>query len=207
MKVYIIMSKLAVVAIGGNSLISDSNSPGILHQWDAVRETCTHLADLLEDNWRLVLTHGNGPQVGYILRRNELAQESVHTTPLDLIVADTQGSIGYMLQQALKNELYRRGKRQEIVSIVTQVLVKRDDPAFENPTKPIGAFMTEEEAREYETQGWTVVEDSGRGWRRVVASPIPLRIIEEQTIRMLSDADSVVIAAGGGGIQIGRAHV
>lgn len=202
MKVYNIMSKLAVVAIGGNSLISDSNSPGVLHQWDAVRETCRHLADLLEDNWRLVLTHGNGPQVGYILRRNELAQELVHTTPLDLIVADTQGSIGYMLQQALKNELYRRGRRQEIVSLVTQVLVKRDDPAFENPTKPIGAFMSEAEAREYEAQGWTVVEDSGRGWRRLVASPKPLRIIEEQTIRMLADADSVVIAAGGGGIPV-----
>lgn len=196
------MSKLALVAIGGNSLISDNNQSDVHHQWDAVRETCRHLVDLIEDGWRLVITHGNGPQVGFILRRNELAQETVHMTPLDLIVADTQGSIGYMLQQAMKNELYRRGRRQSIVSLVTQVLVKQDDPAFENPTKPIGKFMTEEEALQFKEQGWQVVEDAGRGWRRVVASPKPLRVIEEDSIRTLIDADNIVIAAGGGGIPV-----
>ena len=196
------MSKLVLVAIGGNSLISDNTQPGVQHQWDAVRETCRHLVDLVEDGWRLVITHGNGPQVGFILRRNELAKEMVHTTPLDLIVADTQGSIGYMLQQAMKNELYRRGRRQAIVSLVTQVLVEQDDPAFENPTKPIGKFMTQDEALQFKAQGWQVAEDAGRGWRRVVASPKPLRVIEEDSIRTLIDADTIVIAAGGGGIPV-----
>jgi carbamate kinase len=196
------MPGLVLVAVGGNSLITDRNQPDVLHQWDAVRETCRHLADLVEEGWRLVISHGNGPQVGYILRRNEIAKELVHTTPLDLIVADTQGSIGYMLQQALKNELYRRGKRRSVVSLVTQVLVKRDDPAFDEPSKPIGGFMSEAEAREYETQGWQVVEDAGRGWRRVVASPKPLRVIEEDSIRALIAADHIVVASGGGGIPV-----
>ncbi|MFQ5436478.1 MAG: carbamate kinase, partial [Anaerolineae bacterium] len=161
--------KLAVVAVGGNSLITDKHNPDVPHQWDAVRETCNHLVDMIMAGWRLVVTHGNGPQVGFILRRNELASGKVHTTPLDLIVADTQGSIGYMLQQAMRNELYRRGMRKPVVSVVTQVLVDKNDPAFQNPTKPIGGFMTETEARRFEADGWQVVEDAGRGWRRVVA--------------------------------------
>ncbi|RMG99009.1 MAG: carbamate kinase [Chloroflexi bacterium] len=196
------MSHTALVAIGGNSLITDKNHPDVPHQWDAVRETCRHLADMIEAGWRLVVTHGNGPQVGFILRRNELAAHEVHTTPLDLIVADTQGSIGYMLQQALGNELYSRGIDVPVVTVVTQVLVDEDDPAFENPSKPIGGFMTEEDARKFEADGWRVVEDAGRGWRRVVASPKPLRIIEEEAIRRLVDAGCVVIAAGGGGIPV-----
>lgn len=196
------MSRTALVAIGGNSLITDNQPPDVPHQWDAVRETCRHLADMVEDGWRLVITHGNGPQVGYILRRNELAAHEVHTTPLDLIVADTQGSIGYMLQQALRNELFSRGKRRPVVSVVSQVLVKKDDPAFSNPTKPIGSFMDEETARKFEADGWQVVEDSGRGWRRVVASPRPLRIIEEDAISRLLQSGSIVIAVGGGGIPV-----
>lgn len=196
------MNRTALVAIGGNSLITDSAQPDVPHQWDAVRETCRHLADMVEDGWRLIITHGNGPQVGYILRRNELAAHEVHTTPLDLIVADTQGSIGYMLQQALKNELYSRGKRRPVVSVVTQVLVDKDDPAFENPTKPIGSFMTEDKAQIFADQGWHVVEDAGRGWRRVVASPKPKRIIEEDAISRLLDSGSIVIAVGGGGIPV-----
>ena len=196
------MNRTALVAIGGNSLITDNAQPDVPHQWDAVRETCRHLADMVEDGWRLVITHGNGPQVGYILRRNELAAHEVHTTPLDLIVADTQGSIGYMLQQALKNELFSRGMRRPVVSVVSQVLVDNDDPAFENPTKPIGSFMTEEKAQLFIDQGWHVVEDAGRGWRRVVASPKPKRIIEEDAISRLIESGSIVIAVGGGGIPV-----
>lgn len=194
--------KTAVVAIGGNSLISDNASSDVPHQWDAARETCRHLADMIEDGWTLVITHGNGPQVGFIMRRNEISAGEVHTTPLDLIVADTQGSIGYMLQQALRNELYSRNIRRPVVSVVTQVLVRKDDPAFENPSKPVGGFMIEEVAQKYEEEGWQVVEDAGRGWRRVVASPIPLRVIEEDAIRTLVTAGNIVIAVGGGGIPV-----
>jgi carbamate kinase len=196
------MSQTALVAIGGNSLITNNKQPDVPHQWDAVRETCRHLADMVAAGWRLVITHGNGPQVGYILRRNELAAHEVHTTPLDLIVADTQGAIGYMLQQALRNELHSRGLRRPVVSLVTQVLVDKEDPAFANPNKPIGGFMSEAEARQFEQQGWQVVEDAGRGWRRVVASPQPLQIIEEEAINQLLQSGSIVIAVGGGGIPV-----
>ncbi len=195
-------NKLAVVAVGGNSLITDKNHPDVPHQWDAVRETCCHLADMVEDGWTLVVTHGNGPQVGYILRRNELAAHEVHMTPLDLIGADTQGSIGYMLQQALRNELNSRGIYKPVVAVVTQVLVDRDDPGFKNPSKPIGGFLTEENARKFEADGWQVVEDAGRGWRRVVASPIPLEVIEQDAIETLTGAGAIVIAVGGGGIPV-----
>jgi carbamate kinase len=196
------MSRTALIAIGGNSLITDSRQPDVAQQWDAVRETCRHLADMIEAGWSPIITHGNGPQVGYILRRNELAAHAVHTTPLDLIVADTQGSIGYMLQQALGNELYSRGNRRPVVSVVTQVLVAAEDPAFRSPTKPIGGFLNEAEARQFEADGWQVVEDAGRGWRRVVASPTPLAIIEEESIDALLAAGSIVIAVGGGGIPV-----
>ena len=196
------MSRTALVAIGGNSLITDKNNPDIPHQWDAVRETCRHLADMVEEGWRLIITHGNGPQVGYILRRNELSAHEVHTTPLDIIVADTQGSIGYMLQQALRNELFSRNQDVPVVSIVTQVIVNEDDPAFQTPSKPVGGFMTEEQAKLFQAQGWQVVEDAGRGWRRVVASPKPLRIVEEPSIRHLVSAGGVVIAVGGGGVPV-----
>jgi carbamate kinase len=196
------MSRTALIAIGGNSLIKDSRQPDVAQQWDAVRETCRHLADMIEAGWSPIITHGNGPQVGYILRRNELAAHAVHTTPLDLIVADTQGSIGYMLQQALGNELYSRGNRRPVVSVVTQVLVAAEDPAFRSPTKPIGGFLNEAEARQFEADGWQVVEDAGRGWRRVVASPTPLAIIEEESIDALLAAGSIVIAVGGGGIPV-----
>lgn len=196
------MSKTALVAIGGNSLITDKNMPDVPHQWEAVRETCRHLADMIEAGWRLVITHGNGPQVGFILRRNELAAHAVHTTPLDLVVADTQGSIGYMLQQALRNELFSRGRAVPVVSVVSQVLVDPDDPGFQNPTKPIGGFMTETEARQFEAEGWKVMEDAGRGWRRVVASPRPLQVIEQSVIGDLINAGNIVIAVGGGGIPV-----
>ncbi len=195
-------NKLAVVAVGGNSLITDKDNPDVPHQWDAVRETCSHLADMVEDGWTLVITHGNGPQVGYILRRNELAAPEVHATPLDLIVADTQGSIGYMLQQAMRNELGSRGIDKPVVSVVTQVLVDKNDPGFENPNKPIGSFLEEEDARIFEQEGWDCIEDAGRGWRRVVASPIPLQVIEQDAIQSLTNAGDIVIAVGGGGIPV-----
>jgi carbamate kinase len=196
------MSRTALIAIGGNSLIRDNRQPDVAQQWDAVRESCRHLADMVEADWQPIITHGNGPQVGYILRRNELAAHAVHMTPLDLIVADTQGSIGYMLQQALGNELYSRGIRRPVVSVVTQVLVDAEDPAFANPNKPIGGFLSEAEARQFEAEGWQVVDDAGRGRRRVVASPTPLAIVEEESIKTLLASGSIVIAAGGGGIPV-----
>lgn len=195
---------VAVVAIGGNSLIKDKEHTAVRYQWEAVRETATHIAEMIAQGWTVIVTHGNGPQVGFILRRNELAAHEVHTTPLDLIVADTQGSIGYMLQQALDNEFARRGLYRRAFTIVTQVLVDRDDPAFQNPTKPIGGFLTKEEAERFAAEGWPVVEDAGRGWRRVVASPQPKAILEENAIRAAAEEGWIVIAVGGGGIPVVR---
>lgn len=196
------MTKRALIAIGGNALIMDKHQPDIPHQWDAVRETCKHLADMIEAGWQLIVTHGNGPQVGYILRRSELAAHEVYTIPLDIVVADTQGGIGYMLQQALRNELYSRGLQRSVVALITQTLVDEQDPAFQNPSKPIGAFLSEADARIFEAQGWCVMEDAGRGWRRMVASPQPLAILEADVITTLLAADHLVIAAGGGGIPV-----
>lgn len=202
------IEKLAIIAIGGNSLIEDPKNPGIARQWDAVRKTCEHIADMIIDGWHIVVTHGNGPQVGYILRRSEIAvKHGIHDVPLDLIVADTQGSIGYMLQQALDNALRRRGINRTCATVVTQVRVDPDDPAFQNPTKPIGGFMTEEEARAFEAEGWTVREDAGRGWRRVVPSPLPKSIQEINAIQALMLSGYVVIACGGGGIPVIRNEV
>ncbi|MFO7643075.1 MAG: carbamate kinase [Desulfosarcina sp.] len=190
------------MAIGGNSLIASKQHEDVPSQWKAVEETCKHIADMIERGWNLVITHGNGPQVGFILRRNELAAHEVHTTPLDIIGADTQGAIGYMISQALGNEFKRRGIDRPIASVVTQVLVDRDDPGFEHPTKGIGGFTSEEKAREFETDGWRVEEDAGRGWRRVIASPIPLRIVELDAIRALVEHGFIVVAVGGGGIPV-----
>ncbi|HEV58291.1 MAG TPA: carbamate kinase [Phycisphaerales bacterium] len=196
--------KLAVVAIGGNSLIADKQHEDVPSQWQAVQETCKHIADMIERGWNLVITHGNGPQVGFILRRNELAAHELHITPLDLIGADTQGAIGYMIAQTLRNEFKERGIDRPIASVVTQVLVDKDDPAFQNPTKGIGSFTSEEKARMFEDEGWRVVEDAGRGWRRVIASPIPLEIVELDAIQTLVDQGFIVIAVGGGGIPVIR---
>lgn len=196
--------KLAVIAIGGNSLIQDPKQPEVVNQWAAVHETCEHIADMIAEGWNVVITHGNGPQVGYILRRSELAAAEVHTVPLDLIVADTQGAIGYMLQQGLDNALRRRGINRTVLTVVTQVRVDPDDPAFAKPTKPIGSFMDEATARQYEAEGWNVMEDSGRGWRRVVASPRPQAIHEINAIRALIMSDYLVIAGGGGGVPVIR---
>jgi carbamate kinase len=197
-------AKLAVIAIGGNSLITDAKRPEVAHQWEAVNETCEHIAAMIAEGWNVVVTHGNGPQVGYILRRSELAAHEVHTVPLDLIVADTQGAIGYMVQQSLDNALRRRGINRTILTVITQVRVDADDPAFARPNKPIGSFMTEADARRYEADGWQVMEDAGRGWRRVVASPRPRQIQELNAIRALIMSDYIVIAVGGGGVPVVR---
>lgn len=202
------IEQLAIVAVGGNSLIEDPNNPEIPNQWDAVRETCRHIAQMVADGWHVVITHGNGPQVGHALRRTEIAeQEGIHSVPLDFLVADTQGSIGYMLQQAMDNSLRRLGLNRTCATVITQITVDADDPAFDNPTKPIGNFMTEEQARQRQTEGWHVVEDAGRGWRRVVPSPKPQRIQEINAIQALMLSGYVVIAAGGGGIPVVRNEV
>ena len=196
---------LAVVAIGGNSLIADSSRPEIVHQWDAVQETTGQIADMIESGWQgVVITHGNGPQVGFILRRNELALGEVHTIPFSLVVADTQGSIGFMLQQALNNEFRQRRILRETTTIITQTRVDENDPAFANPSKPIGSFLDEETARTFESRGWHVMEDAGRGWRRVVSSPKPIEIVEIEAVRQAVEMGWVVVACGGGGIPVVR---
>ena len=196
-------SKLIVIAIGGNSLIEDSKHVTVQSQYDAANKTAKHIARLVQAGNRVVIAHGNGPQVGYILRRAELAQKQLHTVPLDSCVADTQGAIGYQLQMALDNQMVADGLKKNIATVVTQVEVKADDPSFQKPTKPIGSFMSEADAMERkEKDGWSVVEDAGRGWRRVVASPKPVSIIELETIKCLLDNGIIVIAAGGGGIPV-----
>jgi len=195
-------SKVAVVAIGGNSLIKDKDHQDVASQVQAVEESCKHIADMIVRGWNVVITHGNGPQVGFILRRNELAAHEVHTTPLDVIGADTQGSIGYMISQALDNEFKQRGIRRSVTAVITQTLVDRHDPAFRNPTKGIGGFLTRRQAEMFAREGWTVREDAGRGWRRLIASPAPLRIIERDAIRHMIEAGYIVVAVGGGGIPV-----
>lgn len=198
-------SQLAVVAVGGNSLIKDKTRIALHHQYEAVKETAVYIADLIESGLDLVITHGNGPQVGFIYRRGELAQHELPLVPLDICGADTQGAIGYMIEKALLNELRKRGVKKEICALVTMALVDRDDPSFKDPTKPIGSFLSREEAlANREKYGWDVVEDAGRGFRRVVPSPIPREIIELDVIRTLVEKGYVLIATGGGGIPVIR---
>jgi carbamate kinase len=201
--------KIAVVAIGGNSLIKDKNHQTVEDQYEAAKETTNHIADMIEAGWDVAIGHGNGPQVGFILRRSEIAHkvEGMHEVPVDVCGADSQGAIGYALQQTLQNELYRRGVVKPVATVVTQVLVDKNDPAFRNPTKPIGGFMDEGEAKKREADlGWNVVEDAGRGWRRVIASPLPKEVVELQAVQTLIDAGVVVITVGGGGIPVIEAN-
>lgn len=198
-------NKLAVVAIGGNALIKDDKRVTVEDQEVALRETAVHLVDMIEAGWDLAIGHGNGPQVGFILRRSEIAAkvEGMHEVPLDVCGADSQGAIGYELQQALRNEFFKRGVSKKACTVVTQVLVDKEDAAFKKPTKPIGSFMDEAEAKRREKEmGWSVVEDAGRGWRRVVASPLPKEIVELDAVRTLLSAGQVVITVGGGGIPV-----
>jgi carbamate kinase len=193
----------AVVAIGGNSLIKDTMHQSVRDQYIAAGETCWHIASMIKDGWDVAIGHGNGPQVGFILRRSELAAAELHEVPLDVCGADSQGAIGYALAQNLENDFRRLGVDRHAVSVVTQMEVAADDPAFANPSKPIGSFMDEPTAmRRRDEDGWAVREDAGRGWRRVVASPAPLRIVEEDAIRALMDAGFVVVSVGGGGIPV-----
>ena len=198
------MSKpLAVVAVGGNALISDDQHMALADQYDAVCATATHVATMIAEGWNVVLTHGNGPQVGFILRRSEIADGQVPTVPVQYAVGDTQGAIGFMFQNALGNALLHRGMRVPTVTLVTQTLVDRNDPAFERPDKPIGSFLSEEVARHLAaTLGWTVMQDGNRGWRRTIASPQPVRVIEAPIIERLAREGVLIIACGGGGIAV-----
>lgn len=198
-------NKLAVVAIGGNSLIIDKTHQTVEDQYEAAKQTTFHIADMIEQGWDVAIGHGNGPQVGFILRRSEIAAkvEGMHEIPLDVCGADSQGAIGYALQQNLQNELYQRGIKKKVVTVITQVLVDKEDPAFKNPSKPIGGFMDAAEARRRkEEQDWSVVEDAGRGWRRVVASPLPREIVELETVETLLERGIITITVGGGGIPV-----
>lgn len=197
--------KIAVVAIGGNSLILDSKHQTVEDQYLAAKETTYHIADMIEAGWDVAIGHGNGPQVGFILRRSEIAHkvEGMHEVPLDVCGADSQGAIGYALQQTLQNELYRRGIKKPVATVVTQVLVDKNDIAFQNPSKPIGGFMDESEAKRRQAElDWSVVEDAGRGWRRVVASPLPKEVVELDSVKTLIDAGVIVVTVGGGGIPV-----
>ena len=172
-------------------------------QFEAVRENCGHIASIIENGWKIAITHGNGPQVGFILLRSEIASHVLHTVPIDSAGAETQGSIGYMVQQSLYNELKKRGIDKRVVTVVTQAVVKKNDAAFKNPTKPIGPFYDEDKAGGCrKVRGWTMVEDAGRGCRRVVPSPLPIRIIEQEVIKTLIDQGIIVVGVGGGGIPV-----
>ncbi len=199
------MAKLAVIAIGGNSLIKDDKNVTVEDQEAALRETAHHIADMIEAGWDLAIGHGNGPQVGFILRRSEIAAkvEGMHEVPLDVCGADSQGAIGYEFQQALQNEYHRRGINKGAATVITQMLVDQKDPAFQKPSKPIGSFMDEANAKKRQAEmGWSVVEDAGRGWRRVVPSPLPKKIIELESVKLLLKAGVTVITVGGGGIPV-----
>jgi carbamate kinase len=197
------MGRTAVVAIGGNSLIKDRMHQTVRDQYIAAGETCWHIAGMIRDGWDVAITHGNGPQVGFILRRSELAASELHEVPLDAAGADTQGALGYALQQNLYNDFARLGMEKQAVTVVTQTEVAVDDPAFKTPSKPIGSYMDEAMAsRRRGEEGWDVMEDAGRGWRRVVASPEPIRIVEEHAIRTLLAEGFVTICCGGGGIPV-----
>lgn len=195
--------QLAVLAIGGNALIRDREHESIPDQYEMVMRIAADVAAMVESGWRVVVTHGNGPQVGFILRRSELSINEVPPVPMDYAGADIQGAVGWMFVRALRNEFRRRGMRQQAVAVVTQTVVDHRDPAFADPSKPIGSHMDEAKAKRLAKKyHWTVREDAGRGWRRVVPSPKPQAIIETEVIRRTADAGYVVVACGGGGIPV-----
>ena len=198
-------AKTAIVAAGGNALITDEAHKSIPSQYDAAAVTSRYIGDMIAAGWNVVITHGNGPQVGFILRRSEIAIDEVPPVPMDYAGADTQGAIGYMFQRAMRNEMRRRGSDRQAIAVVTQVLVDLDDPAFEAPSKPIGSYMEEAFAHAHAAaQGWQVRDAGERGWRRVVASPRPVAIVDIDAIKTLVDAGYIVIACGGGGVPVYR---
>jgi carbamate kinase len=197
------MGRLAVVAIGGNSLIRDADHQTVQDQNETISETSRHIARMVHHGYDVIITHGNGPQVGFILLRSELARNFLHPVPLDACDADTQGALGYAIQRSLGNEFRRLGIEKNVATLITQVVVDRDDPAFQTPSKPIGPFYDRKEAlAKAQNEGWAVKEDSGRGYRRLVASPFPRRIVELDAVRTLVSSGFVVVAAGGGGIPV-----
>jgi carbamate kinase len=198
------MKKLAVVAIGGNAVNRPGEKPTAENMLSAIAEAMGYLVDML-DEYDIVITHGNGPQVGNILIQQEMAKEVIPPFPIDVNDAQTQGSLGYMIVQALRNRLAERGLNREVAALITQIVVDKNDEAFKKPSKPVGPFYTEEEARKLMMEkGWIMKEDAGRGWRRVVPSPKPLDIVEKEIIQMLLKNDVIVVAAGGGGIPVVR---
>ena len=198
-------SRLTLLAIGGNSLIKDRNHIALSSQFEAIQESSRYIAELIAKGLSMVITHGNGPQVGFIYRRGELARHELPLIPLDICGADTQGAIGYMIEMALLNEFHKLGIVKKVAAVVTKTIVDSDDPSFHHPSKPIGSFMSEDEALSHRDEfGWHILEDAGRGFRRVVPSPIPRDIIELDVIKLLVEAGYIVIAAGGGGVPVIR---
>jgi carbamate kinase len=202
------MGKLVIVAIGGNSLIKDPAHQSVEDQYAAICETVRCIVDIIEDGYDTVITHGNGPQVGFILRRSEIAykHEGLHFVPLVSCVADTQGALGYQIQQALENEFHRRRLSKKAVTVVTQVEVNADDPSFARPAKPIGSFYDRQHSQNLQKDhpDWVLIHDAGRGYRRAVASPVPVKIVELQAIKTLVEQGFCVVAVGGGGIAVVR---
>lgn len=196
------MSQKIVIALGGNALQSGKSEPTAEAQLEVVRKTCEHIADISCKDYEIALVHGNGPQVGRILLASEAAKDVTPAMPFDVCGAMSQGYIGYHLQQCMKYALNKRDKNVPVLTIATQMVVEKEDPGFKNPTKPIGPFYSEEEAKALEAEkGYTMKEDAGRGWRRVVASPIPRKIVEIDAVKKLWDS-SIVISCGGGGIPV-----
>jgi carbamate kinase len=199
------LPKSILITLGGNAILPARGTGTFDEQSAITRMTMQPIAELIRDGMQVVLSHGNGPIVGNILIRNEAARDQIPPMPLDVCGADSQGGIGFMMQQALQNELRRVSVDRTVVTLVTQVVVDERDPAFRRPTKPIGPFYSQDRARLLaKEKGWTVVEDAGRGWRRVVASPRPLEVVEIAAIRKLVAEGVIAIAAGGGGIPVAR---
>ncbi len=195
--------KKVVIALGGNAILQPKQEATYEIQKENVRKSCEVIAKVIESGYQVIITHGNGPQVGNILRQNEEAKHVVPPFPLDVCSAESQGFIGYMIENSLRNELHRLGIDKQVITLLTEVKVSADDPAFLNPSKPIGVFYNEEEAKKLAAEkNWVVKEDAGRGWRRVVASPIPQSIIGANIVRSLTDLGHIVISSGGGGIPV-----
>ncbi len=195
--------RTAVVALGGNAITRQDQEDTIANQFTNTRKSLVSIVELIRDGYNLAITHGNGPQVGNAILRVELARDKAPILPLGICVADTEGGMGYMIEQSLQNRLHREGIKRKVTTIVTQVIVDKNDPSMQNPTKFIGQFYTAVEAKKFARErGWQVRKDANRGWRRVVPSPMPLEIVEKDTVKSLVDEGVIVITAGGGGIPV-----